>query len=179
MGSNSVDVEKYGEWHDSLPLQCTCENSKKDPKVFCRCYESKIKVNKVEWYAVPMSKVSTRVILGILRGVLDGVTLGGAEGGFRGQRFSHDIIKVHTSTGPDYVLEYLGSSSSSSSSSSDGNCLQPGYYSKWSPIDGCYEHKPSNMMLSDLRSIMNDNPGYGNCKDHAKVWWAKIKEKYK
>ena len=176
MGSDSVDVEKYAEWHDSTPLECTCENSKKNPPVFCLCYESTIKVTQLEWKAVPMSKTSTRVLLGIARGVVDTVTLGGAEAGFRGQRFSHDIIKVHTQTGPNYVLEYLGSSSSCSSSSSDGNCLRPGYYSKWSPIDGVYSHSPSNMTLSQLRNIMKNNPGYGNCKDHAKVWWKKIKK---
>ena len=126
-----------------------------------------------------MSKTSTRVWLGIARGFVDAATLGGAEAGFRGQRFSHDIIKVTTSTGPNYVLEYLGSSSSSSSSSKDGNTLHAGYYGKWSPIDGIYAHSPNNMTLSDLRSIMDNNPGYGNCKDHAKVWWKKIKEKYK
>ena len=161
MGSNSVDVEKYGEWNESKP---------------CDKEESEIQVTKVEWMAVPMSKTSIRVGLGIIRGVVDGATLGLAEAGFRGQRFSHDIIKVYTSTGPDYVLEYLGSSSSSSSSSSDGNYLHAGYYGKWSPIDGTCEHRPKNMMLSDLRIIMDDNPGYGNCKDHAKIWWRKIKE---
>ena len=39
MGSNSVDVEKYGEWHDQEPNKCNCENSKKTPKIPCRCYE--------------------------------------------------------------------------------------------------------------------------------------------
>ena len=176
MGSNSVDVEKYGEWHDSTPLKCECENSKKNK--LCFCYESKINVTKLEWYAVPMSKTSTRVGLGIGRGIIDAATLGIGEAFFRGQRFSHDIIKVTTSTGPNYVLEYLGSSSSSSSSSSDGNYLHAGYYGRWSPIDGSYTYSPSNMKLSDLRSLMNNNPGYGNCKDHAKVWWKKIKKKY-
>ena len=147
-------------------------------KKLCFCYESKINVTKVKWMAVPMSKTSTRVRLGIVRGVVDGVTFGGAEAFLRGQRFSHDIIKVTTSTGPNYVLEYLGSSSSSSSSSSDGNCLHAGYYGKWSPIDGSYTYSPSNMKLSDLRSLMNNNPRYGNCKDHANVWWKKIKQKY-
>ena len=161
MGSNSVDVEKYGEWHKIKP---------------CDKEECEIQVTKVEWMAVPMSKTSTRVGLGIIRGVVDGVTAGLAEAGFRGQRFSHDIIKVYTSYGPDYVLEYLGSSSSSSSSSSDGNYLHAGYYGKWSPIDGTCEHRPKDMMLSDLRMIMENNPGYGNCKDHAKIWWRKIKE---
>ena len=176
MGSNSVDVEKYGKWHSSPPLKCDCENSKNNK--ICFCYESKINVTKVEWKAVPMSKTSTRVGLGIARGFIDGISLGTAEAFFRAQRFSHDIIEVTTSIGPDYVLEYLGSSSSSSSSSSNGNYLHAGYYGKWSPIDGTYTYSPSNMKLSDLRSLMNKNPGYGNCKDHANVWWKKIKQKY-
>ena len=31
-----------------------------------------------------------------------------------------------------------------------------------------YTHK--NMTLSDLRKIMNDNPGESDCKDHARLW---------
>ena len=139
-----------------------------------------------------MSKTSTRVGLGIGRGILDTVSLGIAEAFFRGQRFSHDIILAYTKCekcGDScyYTLEFLGSSSlsgcsgsssSSSRSSSSDNVLSAGIYLKYSPIDGCYTFKPNNMKLCNLRSIMENNPGWGNCKDHAKLWWRKIKNDY-
>ena len=34
------------------------------------------------------------------------------------------------------------------------------------------------MKLSDLRKNVDNNLGYGNCKDHAKLWWKKINKKY-
>ena len=82
----------------------------KNKKIYRK--ESEIKVVKLEWKAVPMSKTSTRVGLGIGRGVLDVITLGIAEAGFRAQRWSHDIIKVYTEcekcgAETPYVLEYL------------------------------------------------------------------------
>ena len=164
MGSNSVDVEKYGHWSKSEPL--------KDVD------ESQIKITKLIWKSVNMVKDSTRIGIHIGRGILDAITLGVVEAGFRGQTFTHDLIEAITNKGPDYTLEYLGSSSSSSSSSEDGNCLRCGKYETYIPFVGVYEFEPKNMYLSDLRKIKNDNPGYGNCKDHAKVWWKKIKEKY-
>ena len=122
MGSNSVDVEKYGHWSASKPL--------KDVD------ESKIKITKLRWKSVNMSKDNTRIGLHIARGFVDFFTLGLAEAGFRGQTFTHDLIEVITEIGPDYTLEYLGSSSSSSSSSKDGNCLSCGKYTTYIPFVG-------------------------------------------
>ena len=125
--------------------------------------EKDIKINSLTLKAVPMTTTGKRVGLNIARVV----SLGFAEIGCEGKRISHNIIEVHTNKGPDYVLEWLGE-----------NKLRPGYYAKYSPIDGSREYRPSNMTVSDLRKIMEDYPGEGDCKDHSYLWWKKIKQKY-
>ena len=110
-----------------------------------------------------MTSTGKRVGLNIARVA----SLSFAEIGCKGKRISHNIIEVHTNKGPDYVLEWLGS-----------NKLRPGSYGKYSPIDKSREYRPSNMTVSDLRKIMEDYPGKGDCKDHSYLWWEKIQQRY-
>ena len=145
--SNSFDPEKYGEW-----TSCSSSYDEKD-----------VKINYLELKAVPMITTGKRVGITIARVC----TFGLAEIGCKGKRTSHNIIKVHTNKGPDYVLEWLS-----------GNMLRPGYYQCYSPIDGTRTYYPSNMTVSDLRQIMNDYPGDGDCKDHSYFWWKKINQRY-
>ena len=118
-----------------------------------------------------MSSTGERVGLGIGRGILDVFTLGMAEIGFRGQRYTHDVIEAKISCKTHgtqyYTLELVGY-----------KALCQGYYGCYSPIDGVGEYTPRKYMtLDDLRYI-KDNYGSGNCKDHANTWWNKIKDWY-
>ena len=149
--SNSFDPEKYGEFQ-----------SLEDENKY---NESDIIVTQLYWRDVPMTNKNKENWLNFARaatGYLSEMKLGGKD-------ISHDIIVVITNKGPNFVLEWLGDI-----------MLRPGYYGKY-----CHkryfkarDYTPKNMTLSDLRKIMNDNPGEGDCKDHAKLWWRKIKEKY-
>ena len=149
--SSSFDPEKYGEW--------------KEYKGKIDYIESDIKVNDLYWRDVPMITKGKEIGLNVARGF----SLGFSEIGCEGKDISHDIIVVITNKGPNYVLEWL-----------DRNMLRPGYYDKYyrKKYKKKYNYSPNNMKLSDLRSIMNSNPGEGDCKDHARLWWKIIKEKY-
>lgn len=125
--------------------------------------EDEVKVNRLTLKAVPMTSTGKRVGMNIARIS----TFGFSEIAFKGKRISHNVIEVITDKGPNYTLEYY-----------NGNKLRCGTYSRTSPIDGSRDYCPSNMSLSDLRKIMNDYPGSGDCKDHSYYWWRKIKEKY-
>jgi hypothetical protein len=125
--------------------------------------ENDVKINSLVLKAVPMTSTGKRVGLNIARVCSFGLS----EIKCKGKRISHNIIEVHTNKGPDYVLEWL-----------NGNKLRPGSYGMYSPIDGSRPYEPSNMTLADLRKIMEDNPGYGDCKDHSYLWWEKIKQNY-
>ena len=101
--------------------------------------------------------------------ILRTLTLGVAEIWCEGKDLSHDIIVVETDKGSPYVLEWSGE-----------NKLRPGYYNKYNRknYDEKYDYTPTNMKLSDLRNIMYNNPGKGDCKDHVRYWWKIIKKKY-
>ena len=125
--------------------------------------EDEIKITRLILKAVPMTSTGKRVGLNILRIG----TLGFAEIGLKGKRISHNVIEVITDKGPNYTLEWL-----------DEIYLRCGTYGRVSPIDGERTYYPSNMTVSDLRSIVNNYPGSGDCKDHSYYWWEKIKQRY-
>ena len=124
-----------------------------------------IKVEKLYWRDVPMASKGEEITTIILRTL----TLGVAEIWCEGKDLSHDIIVVETDKGSPYVLEWSGE-----------NKLRPGYYNKYNRknYDEKYDYTPTNMKLSDLRNIMYNNPGKGDCKDHVRYWWKIIKKKY-
>ena len=125
--------------------------------------EDQIKITRLILKAVPMTSTGNRVGLNIARVA----TLGIAEIGLKGKRISHNIIEVIIDKGPNYTLEWY-----------NGIYLRCGSYGRESPIDGQRTYYPSNMTVSDLRSIMNNYPGLGDCKDRSYYWWEKIKQKY-
>ena len=149
--SNSFDPEYYGKWNEK--------------KAESNCSESDIIVKKLLWRDVPMTTKGKEIGLSFARAG----TFGFSEIKCKGKRISHDIIVVVTDKGPNYVLEWLNK-----------NKLRPGFYDKYykKEYDQKYDYTPTNMKLSNLRKIMDDNPGEGDCKDHAKLWWEKIKKKY-
>ena len=150
MGSTSPSAEYYGEWGEG-------ENKYK---------ESDIKVINLYWRDVPLASKGGEIATIGLRTI----TLGLAEIWCKGKDLSHDIIVVETDKGFNYVLEWLR-----------GNKLRPGYYNIFNrnSYDKKYNYTPKkNMKLSDLRKIMNEYPGKGDCKDHVRFWWEKIKENY-
>ena len=161
MGSNSSSSSSSSSKGNNLDYYGDWKSSKNE----CSCSYSDKKVTKLGWYAAMMSSTGTRVGLGIGRGVLDVVTLGMAEIGFKGKTFTHDSIDVHVNCKNHgfqrYTLEWTGSSH-----------LYPGYYASYEYEKGI--HYPSNMTLSNLEWIKN-NYGSGDCKDHAAIWWEKIK----
>ena len=128
--------------------------------------ESDIKVINLYWRDVPLASIGGEIATIGFRTL----TLGLSEIIFKGKDLSHDIIVVETDKGSNYVLEWLL-----------GNKLRPGYYSIFNrnSYNKKYDYTPKkNMKLSDLRKIMNKYPGYGDCKDHVRFWWEKIKENY-
>lgn len=125
--------------------------------------EDEVKVNKLILKAVPMTSTGNRVGLNIARVA----SLGFSEIALKGKRISHNVIEVITNKGPDYTLEWYNE-----------NMLRCGTYQRYSPIDGEREYHPSNMTLKDLRNLMNNYPGWGDCKDHSYYWWEKIKQIY-
>ena len=151
--SSSFDPEKYGEW------------TKREPS---KDYtESDIKVTKLKWRDVKMTSKLNEALIDAARAG----SLGFGEIKAKGKRISHDIIVVITDKGPNYVLEW-----------NDSNMLRAGYYNKYYQNKynaEKYDYTPKKeMKLSDLRNLMNENEGDGDCKDHARLWWKKIKEKY-
>ncbi len=148
--SSKKSAEIYGDWVDG-------EKKYK---------ESDIKVKYLKWRDVPLTNKAKEIGSIFLRTL----TLGIAEIWCEGKDLSHDFIVVGTDKGFNYVLEWLG-----------GNKLRPGYYNilNRNHYDKKYDYTPKkNMRLSDLRNIMNNNPGEGDCKDHVRLWWKIIQDKY-
>ena len=151
MGSLTPSAEYFGKW---------VEGEKK-------YNESDIKVKKLKWRDVPIASKGGEIATTGLRII----SLGLLEILGEGKDLSHDMIVVETDKGFNYVLEWLGGN----------NKLRPGYYTIFNrnSYDKKYDYTPKkNMKLSDLRKIMNKYPGYGDCKDHVRFWWEKIKENY-